>query len=169
MMNRIKAITLLLCLILAPSLTLAEEFKPIKVIIVRHAEKVDESADPELSEKGVARSEKLALMLEKAGVTKLYSSDYKRTRNTLKPIADKLQLKINTLPASDYDLWKKEILKLQGETVVISGHSNTVDDICRVLAGTKFSDLSTDDYDNLYVICIMSPEKSQFLNLKMGF
>ena len=48
------------------------------VIVVRHAEKVDQSSDAVLSEAGHARARALAALLAKAGVTAVYASRRRR-------------------------------------------------------------------------------------------
>ena len=55
------------------------------VYLVRHAEKVDNSRDPALSQSGLHRADLLADMLRDAGVTHLHTTDLERTRDTLRP------------------------------------------------------------------------------------
>ncbi len=69
------------------------------VIVVRHAEKVDNSADPDLSEAGKARAVLLSRLLGATEVSALFSSQYKRTQQTLLPLATKLNLEIRTVDA----------------------------------------------------------------------
>ena len=53
------------------------------VFVVRHAEKrADDPRDPRLSRTGVERASALAAMLAHAGVTHLYSSEFRRTHET---------------------------------------------------------------------------------------
>ena len=65
------------CIICAFSLTavpaLAEAQKAI--VLVRHAEKVDDSKDAELSDQGRVRSAALARALRDAGITVIYATD----------------------------------------------------------------------------------------------
>ena len=49
------------------------------IVVVRHAEKVDESADPALSAAGIARAEALALALKSMDVKAVYVTQYQRT------------------------------------------------------------------------------------------
>ena len=52
-------------------------------ILVRHAEKAAEGGkDPSLSDRGKARAKTIAAMLATAGVTKIFSTPYKRTQDS---------------------------------------------------------------------------------------
>ena len=65
------------------------------VILVRHAEKKivpPENKDPDLSPAGLARAEELGRMFGDTGITAIYATQYKRTQQTVKPLADKLGL-----------------------------------------------------------------------------
>ena len=64
------------------------------VYLVRHAEKADTGKDPELTDIGKQRADELARMLKDAGVTHIWSTDYKRTRTTAEPLATRLRLKV---------------------------------------------------------------------------
>ncbi|HMB97845.1 MAG TPA: histidine phosphatase family protein, partial [Balneolaceae bacterium] len=57
-------------------------------VLVRHAEKVDDSADPDLSPEGYQRAERLTEMLRNITFDNIYSSDRIRTRETVRKIAD---------------------------------------------------------------------------------
>src|SRR5260370_35463042 len=64
------------------------------VILVRHAEKIIDpnNADPDLSPAGQARAQELVHMFGDAGINAIYATQYKRTQETVKPLADKLGL-----------------------------------------------------------------------------
>ena len=57
------------------------------LILVRHAEKVDDSRDPELSDMGKQRAEKLAQVLGSQSIDAIYSTDYIRTKDTCAPVS----------------------------------------------------------------------------------
>jgi len=55
--------------------------------LVRHAEKVLDQRDPDLTPAGYKRADDLAARLASVPLSAIYSSDYKRTRQTAAPVA----------------------------------------------------------------------------------
>ena len=68
------------------------------MFLVRHAEKVDQSKDPDLSPDGYRRAEELACVLADADIEHIHSSDFIRTRLTAAPVAEKFGLDVIWLP-----------------------------------------------------------------------
>ena len=122
------------------------------VLLVRHAEKQTGVEDPELSEAGLARSAALARLLASSAPSHLYSSEYRRTRNTLKPLELSAGLQVQTHPARDV-AGQAHLLRAlpPGSLAVVSGHSNTLPKILRAL-GAPIGDLDTHGYirENVY-------------------
>jgi phosphohistidine phosphatase SixA len=123
-------------------------------IFVRHAEK-DAGADPRdpgLAGAGVRRAEALARMLEHAGVTHLYSSEFKRSRETLAPLSARVGHEVRVVPGADPARLVSQLRELpDGSVAVIAGHSNTVPDLVTRLGG-RSSALSEDQYDRMFVL-----------------
>ncbi|MEP1034690.1 phosphoglycerate mutase family protein [Ekhidna sp.] len=142
---------------------------PTTFILVRHAEKADDGTrNPPLNEEGVSRSADLAEMLSKQEITALYSTPFKRTQETLQPIAD-----LKGLDVLDYDPYAKgEWLsslaeKHAGGTVVISGHSNTIPLLANALLGNEtFAQFDESDYTNLIIIVTDEVGKGKLVRLK---
>ncbi len=99
------------------------------VYIVRHAEKdsLTDPADPELSSLGRVRAAALSQQLAKRGLAALFTTDTKRTRATLAPLAAATKLTPLVYdPARGRDLADKILKEYPGRSVVIVGHSNNV-------------------------------------------
>ena len=144
----------------------ADEFTTI--YIVRHAEKLEGSADPSLSEAGQARADELVRMIGGDGIDAVYVTAYARTRETGAPTA--VQAGIDTIeyPAGDAQFVVSQILSNHaGERVLVVGHSNTVDDIARALGAENVSDLTEHQYDQLFVIHRFG-EEAHFDRLRYG-
>lgn len=128
------------------------------VIVVRHAEKVDDSRDPVLSQAGVERAEALATVLDHAGLDAAYASQYRRTRLTAMPAARDAGISVRIAPIEgDIDAWAQgfaaELARNHsGETVLVAGHSNTVPPLVAALCGCRVEALTDSDYDRIYIV-----------------
>ena len=69
-------------------------------IIVRHAEKADMRNDPDLSADGKARAEELRRALSDVPVDAIYATPYRRTRQTVSPLAAEKQIVVTEYPAA---------------------------------------------------------------------
>lgn len=124
------------------------------VIVVRHAEKLDQSKDPPLSEAGAARASRLATVLRDAQVTALYATEYRRTRDTLQPLAVALGLTVSVVDSGDPVGLVRRIRSDHADSVVaVAGHSNTVPRILELLgAPPPVIQLRDEEYDNLFIV-----------------
>jgi broad specificity phosphatase PhoE len=143
----------------APAATGATEVLTT-VIVVRHAEKVDDSADPALSQAGVARAAVLADALRDAGIQAIYTTQYQRTRDTAAPLARLLGLSpviVETSGAAadhGHAVAAKVLAQEPGRTSLVVGHSNTVPAIVRGLGATDTGSIPDDEYHNLFIVQI---------------
>jgi len=145
------------------------------IIFVRHAEKVSGAeSDPALSMAGQQRVAELTRQLVDAdvvaGVDAVYATAYKRTQETARPIADALDLPINTYDASDTETVLETILKEhKGKIILVVGHSNTVPQLIANLgASKKVPPIHEDEYDNIYIISIPWFGKTKTIRLRFG-
>jgi broad specificity phosphatase PhoE len=129
------------------------------VFVVRHAERADAAAnaspmmasDPDLSEIGRARAKSLVATLKDAGITAIYSTEYKRTQQTAEPLATALGIKVTTVPARDMAALIEKLKAAKGNALVV-GHSNTVGPVIAALGVTEPVELTDRDYDNLFIV-----------------
>jgi len=122
------------------------------LVVVRHAEKVDQSRDPHLSEAGQARARALATLMAQSGALAIYATEYQRTTETAKPLADLLGVAIQIVPATDTArLVERLKARHAQDVVVVVGHSNTVPEIVKAYGATvpAFGD---DDFGNVFVV-----------------
>jgi broad specificity phosphatase PhoE len=132
------------------------------IFIVRHAEKAnDPGDDPELSESGRARAEALAEMLKDAGITAIYVTEFKRTQQTVAPLAQRLGIKVTIRSAKAADLAQK-LRATPGDALVI-GHGNTIPDLIKELGIATPISIAENDYDNLFVVVL--DEKPRLIRL----
>jgi phosphohistidine phosphatase SixA len=154
------------------------------VILVRHTEKgTDDPKDPSLSAAGVKRAEALARMLSEAGVTHLFASEYRRTRDTLAPLASRLGLEVREVPAGNPEEQVAAIRGLPaGSVAVVAGHSNTVPDLAGLLGGEVSGLVDTghgpmiddDSHDRMFLLILPTGgpagtiERAQTVELRYG-
>lgn len=114
-----------------------ERVAPVTVIAIRHAEKgSDDPRDPGLTEAGTARAKDLAAMLAESGVTHIYSTPYRRTTDTVTPLAEALGIEITRYSPADMPGFIKSLGELpSGSVAVVSGHSNTTPGVVIDLGG----------------------------------
>jgi len=167
---KIKLAFLLTCIILADvGHALCQETEITTFILLRHAEKVDNSGDPDLSIKGYERAERLASMLSKTEIAAIYSTNLTRTKETVRTVAENSDMDIQTYgvqtPVETVSEW---IDKHRGEIVVVSGHSNTTPAFANALIGREHFSGSFDDsdYGNLLIITLSETGDSKLLHLR---
>ncbi len=163
-------------LLLAAALSLATAVPAMAqtVVIVRHAEKADASADPLLSEAGQARARALAAELADAHPSLILTSPLQRTILTAAPTAE-------------YHSAPSEIVSLEGgggahiaatvarvralpedATVLIVGHSNTVPLIARALGYAEAADMPECEYDRVTTLHLMGEGRAHGVVSRYG-
>ena len=155
-MKRIWVFSLMMCAMMVPIVAEAQ-----MVIVVRHAERADGGAgtaaamtsgnDPELSEAGKARAQKLATMLGDAGIVAIYTTEYRRTKDTAAPLAARTGAKVEAVASRDLAILVAKIKSHTAGAVLVVGHSNTVPQIVKALGGSAVT-VGDDDYDSLFFV-----------------
>jgi phosphohistidine phosphatase SixA len=134
--------------------TAAGAAAPLAFIVVRHAEKVDDSRDPDLSAVGQARARALAEQLRDVPLVAAWTSAFARTRQTGRATAQAHGLELReydaAMPATDL----AEMLRREHRhgTVLVVGHSNTVPDIVAALCGCEVDPIDDATYGGRYDI-----------------
>jgi 2,3-bisphosphoglycerate-dependent phosphoglycerate mutase len=132
-------------------------------ILIRHAEKdlTQSTNDPDLSADGKARATRLADVLKKTDLQAIYSTPYKRTQQTIEPLASSKSLQVMTYQANKMEEIDNMIKVHAGGTVLLSGHSNTLPMILNYLIGEeKYKVLEDGDYGNIVVVSVTDRGKN---------
>ncbi len=152
-----KKLVILLLLVASTSVAFAQD-DLTTFILVRHAEKANDGTNnPGLTAEGTDRANRLSVLLAKADIGAIYSTPFKRTRNTVSPLAS-----LKGLDVEEYNPRGREFInsmyeKYKGKTIVVSGHSNTTPVVANILLGNKqFENLSESEYDKIFVVTISS-------------
>lgn len=145
------------------------------IIFVRHAEKAQTPAgDPGLSAAGKKRVAELTRQLVDAdvvaGIDAIYSTPYRRTVETARPLAEALDLPIHRYDPSDNEAVLEKILKEhKGKIILVVGHSDTIPQLIADLgASKKVPPINDSEYDNIYVISIPWFGKTKTIRLRYG-
>ncbi len=122
------------------------------IYLVRHAEKAnDATKDPPLNEIGKARAKKLSQILANSDIGQIYSTGYKRTRNTAKPLSEHINLIIQIYDPRDHAIIEK--IKNSNGNMLIVGHSNTTPTLVNALLGREqYQQLDEMEYDKLFIM-----------------
>lgn len=148
-----KIILILLVVLLGQQAVNAQ--KAVKIYVVRHAEKLtDDAKDPGLSDIGAERAVDLMKELRGQKIDSIYTTNYKRTKLTAFPLADKIGISMKTYNAADQKALAKQLIEnAQGKRILIVGHSNTVLEIIEAFGAERpVKELTDDDYDYIFEI-----------------
>ncbi|WP_026933946.1 SixA phosphatase family protein [Christiangramia echinicola] len=126
--------------------------------LIRHAEKDrsdSSNRNPNLKKEGLERAKKWAEVLKNIDLDAVYSTDYNRTMQTAKPLADLNKLNIIKYDASK--LFDENFEKAtKGKTVLVVGHSNTTPQFANAILGEKkYEDLDDSENGALLIVQIM--------------
>jgi broad specificity phosphatase PhoE len=139
------------------------------VYLIRHGEKASEQdQDPDLSARGRARAESLAVQLRDSGVNIIITSDLKRTIQTAAPLARLRHVspKVISLEGSvesHVQRTANEVLRHPGATILVVGHNNTIPKIVDKLGGGNIGDICTYEYANLIIMSIEKGKAARML------
>ena len=127
--------------------------KPIHIYFVRHAEKSDnDPRDPDLSEQGMERAERLKFLLADANINQVYATKYKRTKQTAKPLADAMGINID-IYETDLAEIKQKLLNVKTGNILVVGHSNTTPKLVNKLLGDEtYEKFDESVYHNLLML-----------------
>ncbi len=137
----------------------------LKVIyFVRHAEKITEVEDPDLSILGLERVKQLNRLMLDVPFDGVISSEFLRTRRTAEPIAAQHDLDVEVIPASKPEQLISRV-KGTGSFLLVVGHSNTIPDLIQRL-GCPCDEISETEYDHVFVV-VLSGSQCLSHSLKM--
>lgn len=127
------------------------------IVLVRHVEKDAspnaDKRDPELSPEGRERALRLMNAIKKYKPHEIFATEYKRTRQTAEPIANRRKKQIQIYdPAKPAELIEK-MMASKTDRYLIVGHSNTIPPLANLLAKKEiFRNLVDAEHGVIWVI-----------------
>ncbi len=134
------------------------QYRKLTVVLLRHAEKdltEPDAPNPELSAAGKLRAEKLVGVINKYQPDAIFSSDYIRTRDTVRPLARKNRAMTLIYDTRDLNRMRDVILSGKYKRIVVVGHNNTTPALVNALIGQeKYERLPETEYTKIWVVKI---------------
>lgn len=144
------------------------------VIVVRHAEKATEADDSPLNAAGEQRAQALAALAADAGVSAIYTTQFRRNHDTAQPLAQRTGVAVTEVPVNlqnpgDYGqrLARDILEKHRGQTVVVVGHGNTVASIVAGLLG-RAPQLGDVQYGDLLIVTVPPSSQAGLIRAQYG-
>ena len=134
--------------------------------LIRHAEKDStnpKNTNPKLNKKGLERAQKWANVFKNIHFNSVYATNYHRTKQTAKPVAEKDNLEIEIYnPKKMYtSQFQKET---KGQNILIVGHSNTTPFFAnKILGEYLYEQIAANNNGNLYIITVTKNKKTAVL------
>jgi 2,3-bisphosphoglycerate-dependent phosphoglycerate mutase len=146
------------------ALCLLSSYSQQTFYIVRHAEKADNSNDPQLSQQGIDRAVDLEKYLASKKLDTVFTSTFKRTMLTGLTVSLPRAIPQLTIDQQNQQALNEFIQRMKSiktdKDILIVGHSNTVPTIVQGLCGQSVATIAENDYDNIYIIEIKNGNKT---------
>ena len=155
-----KRLLWLLAVLLLSAPALYAQAQPVTVIVVRHAEKeAQPENDPPLSAQGHQSVERLAAALRDAGITRIYTTPYARTRETAMGVAKVVNAPVEDTPISGRNIaaYGDSVAaraRRDGGVILVVSHSNTMGAVISALGAPDVGEIPETDYNNLFIVSV---------------
>jgi len=123
---------------------------------VRHAETVGDGkiVNPDLSITGRARAEKWVTYFKEKKIDSIFTTNFKRTLQTIIPVAKSKGITPIYYNPSDID-YANFIKQNKGKNILIVGHSNTTPNFVNKLIGSmKYSQMVDENHSDIFKVIV---------------
>lgn len=159
-----------LLLVVGVALGNSADTRPTVIYMVRHAERSRVNPqDPPITAAGRLRASMLSQTLRSVPLAAIYSTELQRTRQTIKPIADRTGIQPTIIPRSNpTELVRRLQNDHAGQSVLVSGHSHSIPGLLQTLGVQEEVYLHRGDYDRLFVVIHKNGETPILVQLHYG-
>jgi len=124
---------------------------PTTVYVMRHLNTPEGQRDPDLTAEGQQNAQRVRAWFTGKPLTAIYISDFRRTRQTIAPLAVERGLTPVIYDPADPKALIATIGGASG-SVLIVGHSNTVPDLVEALGGDRPGPMTHPDFGDIWTI-----------------
>ncbi|MBC7794147.1 MAG: histidine phosphatase family protein [Clostridia bacterium] len=139
-----------------------------RFIVLRHCEKAA-GEDPNLTSRGKTRAAALAAVLASDQIDAVYSTPFKRTQETVQPLASARKLPVLVVEERDE---KKLVAKLirdhKGKSVVLASHVNVIPDLMTTMGVKEPLRMDENDYGDMFIVDIDTAGKATLTKERFG-
>ena len=130
---------------------------PTTFILLRHAEKAsDGTEDPDLKAEGAERAQRLAEFLKDTQVDGIYATNFRRTRQTVAPLAAVKKLEVQRYEAFQAEEIENMLNRHRGGTIIVCGHSNNIPWTANLLMGREeFEEYDESQYGIFLIVTVV--------------
>lgn len=126
------------------------------IILVRHADPTfppyeESPPNPRLNATGEMKALALKTLLDYQSFDFIFSTDFHRTRERVKLIAEKRKVPIEVYDPRQLDDFSRKLKKLK-EAILVIGHSNSTTDLVRLLKGNPGKPIDENEFDRVYIL-----------------
>jgi phosphohistidine phosphatase SixA len=119
--------------------------------------------NPDLTEAGRARADALAQMLQDAGITAIYATEFNRTQQTAAPLAKILRLDVTLVPSKDPATLIRKLRHARGNSLVV-GHRTTIPNLITKMGLPSPGRIAENEHDNFF-LGVLDKRKPQLIRL----
>jgi len=123
---------------------------PEKIFLFRHAEK-QLGNNPSLTKDGLLRAQWMAKYIIEFKPNQLFSTDYNRTKETLRPLSEKTKVDLVIYDPRKLNVFADKLKTLSG-TIVVVGHSNTTPMLAGLIDGKNYKKFDEKHFDAYFEI-----------------
>jgi broad specificity phosphatase PhoE len=141
------------------------------IILVRHAERhvTFAGTDPPISKQGARRAEALAHALRDAGIGAIYSTHWRRNRETAAPLARLLGDSVQVVGQGDAAVFARRVVaENRNGAALVVGHSDTIPQILAALTGQPVTPFPAGEFDGMYVVTRFGDGRTRLTKLRYG-
>lgn len=155
-----RVFTLLILAFLLPALPVFAQAKTVTVFVFRHADREEavegDDTDPDISIDGQRRAIRLALMLRKYRIDRVFSTNYARTLQTVRPLSQMRNVVVELYEPSEMDALARTILEsTTRRRIAVVGHNSTAFTfVNKLLKADRYKMPADMEYGNLWILKI---------------